>query len=186
MKLLNQDEIISGLRQHEPSVFLYLQNQNFPAYQNFVLTHGGTHDEANHSFQDGLILLLEAINKESFTIKKSVEALLFTLAKRAWLRDKDYQKKHQHEKIEIEQIISGAIQPDNQFIYQETNLLIDEILKKLNPRCRDFLQLFLNGASPREIASILNIQNRNYFKNLKCKCRKKLRDEILATLGQNK
>lgn len=84
MKEFSDIEIIDCLRRRESFVVKYLSDKYLPVIRLMVLQGGGSSEDASDVFQDGLIIMLEKIDDQSFVLNCRFRTYLYSVCENLW------------------------------------------------------------------------------------------------------
>ena len=92
---LTEEELISGLQALTEEAFHCLYDQCFHLCKNFILTNGGTQDDAKDFFQEAILVLLaeKKLNKFLAAKKAKVSTFLITIFRYMWFNHRRAGKK---------------------------------------------------------------------------------------------
>ena len=144
----------------------------------FIMARNGTEEEAKDIFQDALVSLLMSIRKGSFEGKSSLQTFLFAISKNLWYRrfsrnqlSENYKANHVEETVE-------QTTPFVSLMDQDQQKVLEQLLGKLKPKCREVLNLWAQKYSMKEIAAELGYSSEQVARNKKTACLKELKELV--------
>ncbi len=168
MREFTDAEIIDCLRNRQSDVVQYLFKRYLPMIRFMVYKAGGSSDDANDIFQDGLIILIDRVDRDDFELTCKLKTFLYSVCNNLWLNVVDKRKSAEnffHRKLDDSTEVDFTDELD-QKVYQD---LVFEIYETLDPVCQQILKLYWEGYSPTEIAKILGYTN-SYVRKRKSEC----------------
>ncbi len=164
---------IEGLSAKNEKVILEIYQNIFPKVKSFILKNKGQQSDAEDVFQNALLQLSVRYIKESFEIKTSFEAYLFTVCKNLWRRELNKSKKWVTNDNVI-QLQSKEVDLALATLEQERWELYAEYLKTISENCRKVLQLFFNKVSYTDIVEKMGYNSETVVRQRVFKCKTKL------------
>ncbi len=172
---IDDQEIVQGLIQNDSEIINYLYTEIGPKVMQIIMKAGGSREEANDVFQEGIITTYENIRSGRYQLRPEVKftTYLIKVCKYKWY---DMVKSAHKRKIsglefdfmdEEESVIQGLIRAEE---YKALHSLIDQ----LSGRCKEILnRYYWNREGMKEIGEALNM-NPQSVKNGKYRCMKEL------------
>ncbi len=171
---------LKGIQNHDPVVLKALFKEFLPGISTFIKSNGGTADDAEDIFMDGLEAIWRKIQAGGFTLTCAFFSFLFEVCKRLWY------KKTRRKKFD------AGVTPDDLAVSK----LVDEVQEEMETTdryklyrdklallgldCQKVLQLFYREEkSHAEIAEIMGL-TAGYAKKKAFECKQKLTDKIKA------
>ncbi|MEI6140099.1 MAG: sigma-70 family RNA polymerase sigma factor [Mariniphaga sp.] len=173
------EKIINGILSGSQMVFNELYENEFPKVVRLITKNSGSVDLAKDIFQDGLIILIEKVNRMELDLMCSVVTYLYSICRLLWLEQLRKRKKnislddsYSHSESDLTIIVHDTESPD---IYEAVNNEIE----KLGKPCRQLLEgYYYRNMSWDEIASELGYKNAASARNQKYKYLEKIRSTI--------
>ena len=176
MKEYTDDEIIKCLRNRQSYVVHYLSDRYMPMIRLMVYQKGGTLEDARDIFQDGLIIMLEKLDNEAFTLTCKFKTFLYCVCENLW-----------KSVLEKRQVAANYItrrrepEHENDFtelidheMYQE---IFRNVFETLDPISKKILKLYWQEVSPQEIADKLGYTY-GYVRKKKCEAQSELTEKV--------
>lgn len=148
-----------------------------PKVVSFVMKNKGNKDDANEIFQDALYLLIVRAKANSFTIKTSFDAYLFTVCKNLWYKKLNKSKKE----VRNDGIFELKENEDNDLasiLFQERWDLFEETFSKLNDKCKLLLKEYFGKVPYSVIVEKFSYANENAAFQRVFKCKTRLKELI--------
>lgn len=174
MKKFTLGQIIEGIKNRDNKVLTFIYKEVFPAVRYYVISNGGTQDDAKDVFQESIIIAFKQISEDTIEIKTSFDAYLYGMSRLIWL--KVLRNKKIHEK-NISQL------KDSEPNYHSAEKLIDDELEmslfrkhflRLGKECQKVLKMTLDNMPYDEIAKELGYKSEKIVRNKKYKCKEAL------------
>ncbi|MEL7147533.1 MAG: RNA polymerase sigma factor [Bacteroidota bacterium] len=178
------EDYLQGLIEKDERVVRRIYEELFPKIRNYVMSNGGTEDDARDLMQKSLMQMVVRAKVRGLVIKTSFEGYLFITAKNFWLR---IVKKRNQEvtNFELSTLQSEEQEIADSAVEQEKWELFEEKLAILSENCRRLLGFFFKKFSYKEIAVEMEYSNENVVKQRMFKCKQKLKDGIQSDLRYN-
>ena len=147
-----------------------------PMIRLMVYQKGGTLEDARDIFQDGLIIMLEKLDNEAFTLTCKFKTFLYCVCENLW---KSVLEKRQA----AANYITRRSEPEheNDFtelidheMYQE---IFRNVFETLDPISKKILKLYWQEVSPQEIAEKLGYTY-GYVRKKKCEAQSELTEKV--------
>ena len=178
------EDYLRGLVEKDERVVTKIYQELYPKIQKYVLSNGGTEDDARDLMQKSLMQMVVRAKVRHLEIKTSFEGYLFITARNFWLR---IVKKRNLEvtNYELSTLHSEDQEVADSAVEQEKWELFQEKLAVLSENCRRLLGFFFKKLSYKEIATAMEYANENVVKQRMFKCKQKLKDGIQADFRYN-
>ncbi len=176
MKEYTDSEIIECLRNRQSYVVRYLWDRYIPMVRLLVTRMGGTSEDAKDIFQDGLMIMLEKIDSNQFTLTCRFKTFLYCVCENLWKSALD--KRHA-----AANYFTRKVDPDDE---KDLTDLIDkklhkeifhEVFESLDPVSKNILKLYWLDVSPHEIAAKLGYTY-GYVRKKKCEAQTELTEKV--------
>jgi len=178
MKHYSNDEIIDGIATNKSKVLIYIYKVYYPLVENFVYQHGGTNDQAQDLFQEGMIIIYNKIKKGKLKLICKFSTYLYAVCKLHWMQEKrkDMQR--------MNMLKEAPIAAEPTIAYGEETVdaakqLFDKHFKQLSPDCQTILNLYFNKCTIDEIRTAMNYNTAHHAVDRKYRCKKNLIDRIM-------
>lgn len=80
------DIALTDLRNQDSNAFALLYTFYYPMVERFVQQNNGTRDDAQDVFQETILVLLEKVPTDDFTLTSSLKTYVFAVASNLWLK----------------------------------------------------------------------------------------------------
>jgi DNA-directed RNA polymerase specialized sigma24 family protein len=125
--------------------------------------NSGSAQDAEDVFQDCIMVLLNYVAKENFTLTCSLKTLVFAIARRLWLKQLRYRSRSETlVEIEIEQedFVTHWEEVERSERKYDS---IPQVLSRISVHCSGLLkQLFLTGKIPEHYKNNHSMRNQKY------------------------
>ncbi|HMQ62533.1 MAG TPA: sigma-70 family RNA polymerase sigma factor [Flavilitoribacter sp.] len=169
--------LLEGIKSADREQVQRFYDEYMPGIIQFVVSHGGTEDDARDVFQDGVYFLYRKVITDDLILTASLRTYLLAVCRNIWrtrLRD--------HRELRL-QPDEGESAPDGsqdieQLIFRAgRDRLYREHFNRLGDQCRQILELFFAKVRLVEIAEKLNLTEK-YIKKRKFTCKESLVESI--------
>lgn len=178
VKEFSDIEIIDCLRKRESYVVRYLSERYLPVIRLMVFQNGGTADDANDIFQDGLIIMLEKIDDGEFELRCKFKTYLYCVCENLWKTVLDKRRAAANYLDALDESESETQADFTELIdHQLYQTIFREVFETLDQKTRNILNLYWQNVSNQEIAVKLGITY-GYVRKMKCEAQNELTAKI--------
>jgi RNA polymerase sigma factor (sigma-70 family) len=170
MKKINNEEIIHGILNHNKDIIKYIYEENFQSIVNYVVTNTGNKYDAEDLFQDCVMTIYNKVKNENLNLYVAFSTYFYAVAKRLWLRELD-RRNRTNTSYGVNNELADDFDVISNFVKIEKHKLIWKYFYKLSDKCQKVIQLFIDGSSISEVASIMNLSSEQEAKNQRLKCK---------------
>lgn len=168
------DELVDSISNGKDSnsAILYIYQQFSDSVSSFIISHGGSVQDAEDVFQETVVSFLSIIKNGKYRKESSIKTFLVSVAKNIWYneikkressqkREKLFEISRDPKELDISHYISD----------REMRQQFRDLLNKLDESCRKVLLLFYyENMSMKEIVDHLPYENEQVVRNKKYKC----------------
>lgn len=157
----------------------YLYKKHFKYIASFVYKNNGKDTDAEDTFQDAIIVLVNQIKSDNLALRASIKTYLYSIARNIWLKSLRNRKKEvpileEHEFIPLDE---KGIEKELEF--DELTKGVQAVISLLGKECQEILRYFyLEKVRIKEIMSLMNYGSEQSVKNKKWRCIQKLKDKL--------
>lgn len=151
VKEYTDTEIIRCLKERQSDVVRYLFNRYMPMIRLMVIQMGGSVEDAKDLFQDGLIIMLEKIDKDELVLRCKFKTFLYSVCENLW---KAVLAKRRIAENYFNRRMDTTIEKDFTEIYDNElyHNIFEDVYNTLDQVSRKILTLYWQDFSPKEIA----------------------------------
>jgi RNA polymerase sigma factor (sigma-70 family) len=177
---LSDEAILEGVRLRSDFVINYVYKDYFPLIRFLVTQNGGTTEDAEDVFQDGVIIIYNMIIVGQLKLTSSFKTFMYSVCRNLWLQKLTKRKAIFDRLTDIEGYIDLPMDMLNESSYEETEMhrLIQIHFLSLPDDCQKILKMFVKKISLREIAVTMGFKSENYAKTRKYMCKEELKKRI--------
>jgi len=155
--------LLEGLKTKTEKAIFDLYNAYYPSVEKYVVMNSGSEQDAEDLFQDTVLVLLNYVAKDGFTLTCSIKTLVFAIARRIWL-------KQLRQRSRTETLYELEIQQDD-FVtnWEEVERSerrynsLPQVLSRISTHCSGLLkELFLTGKIPDHYKNNHSMRNQKY------------------------
>lgn len=185
MEKTTEFDLIKGLKERNGKTLKYIYKNYFPAIKNLVDESGGTEDDAEDLFQEGIVHTYNQLLDNEFVLTCSLFTYIYEVCKRMWQRQQWKKNRVAKASFEISLSNAGNHTPSNyDFFPENIEYLKDALIQKhfltLAEDCQKILQMFYNDNSYEEIKEIMGYASEEYARVRKYLCKELLKKKILT------
>jgi len=176
----SDEAILEGLRLRSDYIINFAYKEFFPLIKFLVTDNGGSGEDAEDIFQDGIIILYSKISLNQLTLTSSFKTYMYSVCRNLWLQKLNKRKAIFDRLKDVEEFIDLP-----QDMLQETSMeevemhrIIQIHFLALPEDCQKVLKLFIKNVPLREIAGIMGFKTENYAKTRKYLCKQDLKKRI--------
>lgn len=177
MKQYSDHDILDGIANDKSKVLMFVYREYYPLIEKFVFQHGGTSDQAQDLFQDGMIVICKKVFAGKLELYCKFSTYLYAVCKRLWIQER---KKIM---LRMNKISEAGIAAEPTMHYgedtiDEAKLLFDKHFSQISPDCQKILRLHFNDCSVEEIRTAMNYSTAHHAVDRKYRCKKSLIEKI--------
>lgn len=165
-----------------------LYRQFYGLIESLVIKNSGHKENAKTVFHDGLISMIQQIQKKDFELTSTLKTYLYSICRNKWLSELRKLRNNKEVQLitEYEWIPTGE-QIDQKIELDEGQEVLVKMLQQLGEDCKNLIKLYYYlKLKMAQIAQQLNIPNEAAAKNRKARCLKKLRTLVLDNTSYSK
>ena len=176
----SDEAILEGLRLRSDYIVNFTYKEFFPLIKFLVIDNGGSGEDAEDIFQDGIIILYSKISLNQLTLTSSFKTYMYSVCRNLWLQKLNKRKAIFDKLTDVEEFIDLP----KDFLQEVSNEQIEmhRIIQihflSLPEDCQKVLKLFIKNIPLREIAGIMGFKTENYAKTRKYLCKQELKKRI--------
>jgi len=177
---LSDEAILEGVRLRSDFVINYVYKDYFPLIRFLVTQNGGTTEDAEDVFQDGVIIIYNMIIAGQLKLTSSFKTFMYSVCRNLWLQKLTKRKAIFDRLTDIEGYIDLPMDMLHESSYEETEMhrLIQIHFLSLPDDCQKILKMFVKKIPLREIAVAMGFKSENYAKTRKYMCKEELKKRI--------
>jgi RNA polymerase sigma factor (sigma-70 family) len=145
-----------------------------------VTDNGGSGEDAEDIFQDGIIILYSKISLNQLTLTSSFKTYMYSVCRNLWLQKLSKRKAIFDKLKDVEEFIDLPQDMLQEISMEEIEMhrIIQIHFLSLPEDCQKVLKLFIKNVPLREIVSIMGFKTENYAKTRKYLCKQDLKKRI--------
>ncbi len=176
----SDEAILEGLRLRSDYIINFIYKEYFPLIKFLVTENGGSGEDAEDVFQDGIIILYSKISLNQLTLTSSFKTYMYSVCRNLWLQKLNKRKAIFDKLTDVEEFIDLPKHMLQEASIEETEMhrIIQIHFLSLPEDCQKVLRLFIKNIPLREIAGIMGFKTENYAKTRKYLCKQDLKKRI--------
>jgi len=176
----SDEAIQEGLRLRSDYIINFIYKEFFPLIKFLVTQNGGSDEDAEDVFQDGIIIIYNKININQFVLTSSFKTYMYSVCRNLWLQKLNKRRAIFDKLTDVEEYIDLPKTMLQDATVEETEMhrIIQIHFLSLHEDCQKVLRLFIKNIPLREIAAIMGFKTENYAKTRKYLCKEELKKRI--------
>lgn len=176
----SDEAILEGLRLRSDYIINFIYKEYFPLIRFLVTENGGSDEDAEDIFQDGIIIIYNKISVNQLVLTSSFKTFVYSVCRNLWLQKLNKRKAVFEKLSDVEGYIDLPKDMLQEASYEETELhrIIQIHFLSLADDCQKLLRLFTKDMALREITKILGYKTEKYAKTRKYMCKEELKKRI--------
>jgi RNA polymerase sigma factor (sigma-70 family) len=169
--LIEEKALLKGLASNDKQAVETIYQENYNVIQALIINNNGSADDAKDIFQEGMIVLYEKVQTESFELHCQIKTFLYSVCRRLWLKRLQQQNRYaapgdsMEAVVDVDDDLEVHEQKD-----QELNLM-EKAIGNLGEPCKSLIEAYyLQKKSMQEIAEEFGYTNADNAKTQKYKC----------------
>ena len=178
----SDEAILEGLRLRSDYIINFIYKEYFPLIRFLVTENGGSGEDAEDVFQDGIIIIYNKISLNQLKLTSSFKTYMYSVCRNLWLQKLNKRKAIFDKLTDVEEYIDLPKDMLQEASLEEAELhrIIQVHFLSLADDCQKLLRLFTKNIPLREIASMLGYKTEKYAKTRKYLCKEELKKRIAS------
>jgi RNA polymerase sigma factor (sigma-70 family) len=167
---MKDEEIIQHFRHGNHDAPIKVLYKEFPKLRAHILASKGSKAEAQETFHDALILIIEKVSDPSFTLTSKLTTYLYGITRLLWKNK--LRKQQKSNELEWSDTIILTNEDIGYHEDQESKIrALEGVLGSITKRCQEiFRRFYFEKESMDEIANAMGFSSTNSAKTQKYKC----------------
>jgi len=176
----SDEAILEGLRLRSDYIINFIYKEYFPLIKFLVYENGGSGEDAEDVFQDGIIIIYNKISLNELKLTCSFKTYMYSVCRNLWLQKLGKRKAIFDKLTDVEDFIDlpQDLLKEASIAEAEMHRIIQIHFLSLPDDCQKVLKLFLKNIPLRDIAGIMGFKTENYAKTRKYLCKEELKKRI--------
>ncbi|MDO9256406.1 MAG: sigma-70 family RNA polymerase sigma factor [Bacteroidales bacterium] len=176
----SDEAILEGLRLRSDYIINFTYREFFPLVKFLVAENGGSGEDAEDVFQDGIIILYTKISLNQLVLTSSFKTYMYSVCRNLWLKKLAKRKAIFDKLTDVDDFIDLPKDLFQEASLEEAELhrIIQIHFLSMPKDCQKVLRLFIKNIPLREIAGIMGFKTENYAKTRKYLCKQELKKRI--------
>ncbi len=171
MVKFSEKELLEGIKNSDNNVLRYMYTLYFPMIRKLVINNSGNIIDAEDVFQDAVVIIYEKLLNDMLTLTCTLKTYMYGVCRNLWLQQLTKRKRTNFiDEDEIEKAITVTNDEIQDFNEEK---LFQLHYSRLNPTCKEILELYFNKVPYKEIAVKLSLTVSN-VKTSKFRCKEML------------
>jgi RNA polymerase sigma factor (sigma-70 family) len=163
-----------GKELEEAMIALYQNPALWQGVLAFVQRMGGTREDAEDIFQDGIRVLISQVRAGKDHIQGELAAYLMGICRHLWYKKRARQQKAQNLRTQSREEEIVLSDPEYLLVQEDQKQKLETLLERLPKGCRQVLIAWQMGYSMREIAAQTGYKSEGVVRKKKHQCMQKL------------
>jgi len=176
----SDEAILEGLRLRSDYIINFIYKEYYPLIRFLVSENGGTAEDAEDTFQDGIVIIYNKISLNIFTLTSSFKTYMYSVCRNLWLQKLNKRKAIFDKLRDVEEYIDLPKDMLQEAGLEQVELyrIIQIHFLSLQEDCQKVLQLFIRNIPLRDIAVTMGFKTEKYAKTRKYLCKEELKKRI--------
>jgi RNA polymerase sigma factor (sigma-70 family) len=176
----SDEAILEGLRLRSDYIINFTYREFFPLVKFLVAENGGSGEDAEDVFQDGIVILYTKISLNQLVLTSSFKTYMYSVCRNLWLQKLTRRKAVYDKLTDVDDFIDLPKDLFQEASLEEAELhrIIQIHFLSMPKDCQKVLRLFIKNIPLREIAGIMGFKTENYAKTRKYLCKQELKKRI--------
>lgn len=179
---ISQNQLLDRIRSGDRKAIQDLYKDAFGYCASFILKNKGSREDASEIFQRSMVVLLEKLQDDQFTIQHTIKTYLYSINRNQWLTELKRKGKTvaiiSEEGKEIPLVSEDNREEQEAKENQYTQMF--EAMKEASEECQKVLKLtFFKKKKDKEIAPIMGYTP-EFVRNKRRRCIASLRKKLVA------
>lgn len=176
----SDEAILEGLRLRSDYIINFTYREFFPLVKFLVAENGGSGEDAEDVFQDGIVILYTKISLNQLVLTSSFKTYMYSVCRNLWLQKLTKRKAIYDKLTDVDDFIDLPKDLFQEANFEEAELhrIIQIHFLSMPIDCQKVLRLFIKNIPLREIAGIMGFKTENYAKTRKYLCKQELKKRI--------
>ncbi|MBX2905341.1 MAG: sigma-70 family RNA polymerase sigma factor [Taibaiella sp.] len=183
MPELLEAELTTLLRKNDTAAFKRLYDDSYPAIAAYVVKNSGNEQDAEDTFQEAMLILVQNLRKPGFVLTSSAGTYLYSVSRNIWLkrlRDNNTVATPYEEDLHGDLLQESGGQDPN----HRRHSLLDRALARITSHCRHLLiNIFLDNEPMERLMKRMGWKNKHTAANQKYKCLEQVKKVAAADAG---
>ena len=147
-------QLVEGIRQRNGDVFRYLERNYRHGIRLMVLEMGGSVTDGEDVFSEGIMTLIEVVDRPNFILTCQLSTLLYAICNKKWKQvlDKKKAARNYHFRHNEETVAMDYSENMDNSLYSK---IFWDSFQKLEKDCRQILKAYFKEIPARKIADLL-------------------------------
>jgi RNA polymerase sigma factor (sigma-70 family) len=180
MKEHKENQILEGLRNHDPELIRQLYQDCLPLIEKMVINKGGDSSIAKDIFQDALLLIYRKVKQNKLNLSCKLSTYIYSICKNLWIQE--YRSNKNYIKVPSDSL-DKVNDPGVESKYeQRIREIYDRHFSRLSRSCQKILKLHFKGKTISDIQNALDYDSPQYTMDRKYRCKSSLIKRIMNDL----
>jgi RNA polymerase sigma factor (sigma-70 family) len=176
----SDEAILEGLRLRSDYIINFIYKEYYPLIRFLVAENGGSAEDAEDTFQDGIVIIYNKISQNIFTLTSSFKTYMYSVCRNLWLQKLNKRKAIFDKLTDVEEYIDLPKDMLQEATIEQVELyrIIHIHFLSLQEDCQKVLKLFTRNIPLHDIAVTMGFKTEKYAKTRKYLCKEELKKRI--------
>ncbi len=179
MKKYSEEELVSGIRNHQSEILEYVYQQYYPVTEGYIIHHHGTREQAKDVFQEAMIILYKKIRSGDLDLKCKLGTYLYAVCRNTWIQDRKKHMLHREKLRHHSMVVNDPGTERDPLLEKQLSGLFEKHFSQLSEDCQTILRMYFNHRSIEEIQARMNYKDPHHAADRKYRCKKSLIKRIV-------
>ncbi len=179
MRNHNENELITGIRNHDTDILEYVYHTYFPIIEGYVIHHQGSRDQAKDVFQEAMIIVYNKIKSSDLKLSCKFGTYLYAICKNIWMQEKKKYQLHAEKLRQQPLVVNDPGPADDPLLQNHLNELFNKHFNELSEDCQMILTMYFNNFTIEDIRVSMEYKDLHHAADRKYRCKKSLIKRIV-------
>lgn len=179
MRNHNENELITGIRNHDTDILEYVYHTYFPIIEGYVIHHQGSRDQAKDVFQEAMIIVYNKIKSSDLKLSCKFGTYLYAICKNIWMQEKKKYQLHAEKLRQLPLVVNDPGPADDPLLQNHLNELFNKHFNELSEDCQMILTMYFNNFTIEDIRVSMEYKDLHHAADRKYRCKKSLIKRIV-------
>jgi len=178
--LFTEDKIKEAFKKNDHSFITSLYKSHYPTVKKFVLFNTGDEEDAKDLLQEALMIILQKVNNDNFTLSCSFSSYLYSIIKNLWLKELRQKRSNGLIIKDLEDIedIDCHVSFEREYNFNVEYFIFRMHFNRLSKSCKELLKMIFERKTYSEVATILSLKSEGVVRRRRYRCKESLIETI--------
>nr|NQU91987.1 sigma-70 family RNA polymerase sigma factor [Bacteroidota bacterium] len=174
-KRWSDQQYIDAICTNKGKIIDSFYEEKFRSIKNFVISCGGTYEDAKDVMQESMMRLFDRVRKENFTLKGKLDNYFFIICRNTTNEKMYHEKRFRNSTLQMDSSLGADDIGMNPTLDEQRLNILWDCLAELRLICRQIIDMRIQDMPHAEIAKKLKLGNASIVRRRKHTCLENLR-----------